>query len=105
MFSDFGNIYKQAQQMQKKIQTAKEEFEKIEVCGNAGLDSVKVTMNGKFETIKVDINSCALEDKEILQELVVSAVNDAINKLNVSKSEHFKELNMPGMDILNNLKL
>ena len=101
MFTDnLGKIYQQAQQMQKKMQEAKEELEKQEITGSAGLNAVNITMNGKFEAIKVNINEKNMDDKAILEELIISAINDATQRINDNKKNQLKDiggdLNIPG---------
>ncbi|TKX76348.1 YbaB/EbfC family nucleoid-associated protein, partial [Halorubrum sp. SD626R] len=76
-----GNIMKQAQEMQEKMQRAQEEVAKAEVHGEAGAGMVKVVMNGRHDVISVAIDQSVMEeDKELLEDLLAAAVNDAVRK-------------------------
>ncbi|PKG47781.1 MULTISPECIES: YbaB/EbfC family nucleoid-associated protein [Halomonadaceae] len=95
-----GNLMKQAQEMQEKMQQAQEEVAKAEVQGEAGAGMVKVTMNGRHDVSKVTIDPSVMEeDKELLEDLLAAAVNDAVRKLEVSSKEKMEAatagLNLP----------
>lgn len=75
-------LMQQAQAMQEKMQSAQEELANMRVAGQAGAGLVKVTMNGRHEVINVEVDHEALEeDKEVLEDLIAAAVNDANNKI------------------------
>lgn len=77
-----GDIMKQAQQMQERMQNAQQELMKKEVQGESGAGLVKVIMNGRHDVRSVAIDGTLLsEDKEILEDLVAAAVNDAVRKI------------------------
>ncbi len=81
MKGGLGNIMKQAQAMQEKMQQAQEELASIEVEGSAGGGLVQVTMTCKYDVRKVNIDDDLLtEDKEVLEDLVAAALNDAVRK-------------------------
>lgn len=95
-----GNMMKQAQEMQEKMQRAQEEVAKTEVQGEAGAGMVKVTMNGRHDVSNVTIDPSVMEeDKELLEDLLAAAVNDAVRKLEVSSKQKMEEatsgLNLP----------
>ncbi|MEA2119378.1 YbaB/EbfC family nucleoid-associated protein [Halovibrio sp. HP20-50] len=95
-----GNLMQQAQEMQEKMQRAQEEVAKTEVQGEAGAGMVKVTMNGRHDVSNVSIDPSVMEeDKELLEDLLAAAVNDAVRKLEVSSKEKMEEatagLNLP----------
>lgn len=95
-----GNLMKQAQEMQEKMQQAQEEAAKAEVQGEAGAGMVKVTMNGRHDVSNVSIDPSVMEeDKELLEDLLAAAVNDAVRKLEVSSKQAMEEatagLNLP----------
>lgn len=95
-----GNLMKQAQEMQDKMQRAQEEVAKAEVQGEAGAGMVKVTMNGRHDVSKVTIDPSVMEeDKELLEDLLAAAVNDAVRKIEVSTKSMMEEatsgLNLP----------
>lgn len=82
MKGGLGAMMKQAQQMQEKMQQAQEEVANLEVEGQSGGGLVKVMMTGRHELRKVDIDSSLMaEDKEMLEDLVAAAVNDATQRL------------------------
>lgn len=95
-----GNLMKQAQEMQEKMQRAQEEAAKAEVQGEAGAGMVKVTMNGRHDVSNVTIDPSVMEeDKELLEDLLAAAVNDAVRKLEISTKAKMEEatsgLNLP----------
>ncbi len=74
-----GNLMKQAQQMQENMQRMQEELKSIEVEGQSGAGLVKVTMTCKNVVRKVSIDPTLVgEDKDMLEDLVMAAVNDAV---------------------------
>ena len=80
--TDFSDLVSQAKKMQDKMKEAQESLKKIEVEGVSGGDAVKVIMNGDNELKKVILDDNLLkEPKEIIEDLVVSAVNDAKSKI------------------------
>ena len=82
MMNNMGDLMKKAQQMQEQMQKAQEEIAKAEVTGESGAGLVKVTMNGRHDVKKVEIDPSLLsEDKEILEDLLAAAVNDAVRKV------------------------
>lgn len=99
MKGGMGNLMKQAQEMQEKMQRIQEEAAKAEVLGEAGAGMVKVTMNGRHDVIKVDIDPSVMEeDKELLEDLLAAAVNDAVRKVEASSQEKMKEATA-GLDL------
>ncbi|WP_163559020.1 YbaB/EbfC family nucleoid-associated protein [Halomonas sp. NO4] len=100
MKGGMGNLMKQAQEMQEKMQQAQEEVAKAEVTGEAGAGMIKVTMNGRHDVSKVDIDPSVMEeDKELLEDLLAAAVNDAVRKVEANTKEKMEEatagLNLP----------
>ena len=87
-FGGFGGgnqmqqLMKQAQKMQQDMQKAQEELEEAEVEGVSASGLVKVTMNGKkvLQSIKIDPNAVDADDIEMLEDLIIVAVNDAYAK-------------------------
>ncbi|QEM81260.1 YbaB/EbfC family nucleoid-associated protein [Halomonas binhaiensis] len=95
-----GNLMKQAQEMQTKMQHIQEEIAKSEVLGEAGAGMVKVTMNGRHDVSRVEIDPSIMEeDKELLEDLLAAAVNDAVRKVEQNSREKMEEatagLNLP----------
>lgn len=82
MKGGLGNLMKQAQKMQADLQKAQEELAKAEIQGQSGGGMVKITMNGKHEVRRVEIDDTLIgDDKEMLEDLVAAAMNDAVHKL------------------------
>ncbi len=94
MKNPLGALMQQAQEMQEKFRQAQEELERTEVQGEAGGGLVKVVMNGKREVLRLTIDDSLFreEDKEILEDLVAAAVNDAVHKVSRMKEEKMAEL-------------
>jgi hypothetical protein len=88
MKGGIGNLMKQAQKMQADLQKAQEELARTEMQGQSGGGLVKVTINGKHEVRRVEIDDSLMgDDKEMLEDLFAAAVNDAVHRL----EEHTKE--------------
>ena len=103
MTKGFGNILKQAQQMHAKIAQLQEEMAGKTVEASSGGGMVNVVMNGKQEVlnIRIDPEVVNREDVEMLQDLIVAAVNEAIRKSQEMMTEEMKKvtggLNIPGL--------
>lgn len=83
-----NDIMKQAQQMQEQMQKAQQELANKEVTGESGAGLVKIVMNGRHDVRKVQIDSALLsEDKEILEDLIAAAVNDAVRKVEANSQD------------------
>jgi len=83
-----NDLMKQAQEMQQNMQRAQEEIARLEVEGQAGAGMVTVVMNGRHDVRKVTIDSGLLtEDKEMLEDLLAAAVNDAVRKVERTTQE------------------
>ena len=77
-----GNMMKQAMALQANMKKAQDEIANMEVTGESGGGMVKVTMNGKHEVKRVQIEpQVASEDREMLEDLIAAAINDAVNKV------------------------
>ncbi|MBD1388592.1 YbaB/EbfC family nucleoid-associated protein [Neiella sp. HB171785] len=77
-----GNIMKQAQQMQERMQKAQEEIAQMEVTGEAGAGLVKVTMTGSHGVRRVEIDDSLMDDdKDMLEDLIAAACNDAARRV------------------------
>lgn len=96
-----GDMMKQAQEMQAKMQQMQEEIANTEVVGQSGAGMVKVTMNGRHDVKSVDIDESLLkEEKDILEDLLAAAVNDAVRKVEQAGKDKMgniaQGLNIPG---------
>ena len=91
---NIGNMMKQAQQIQKKMSEAQEKLKSIEVEGSSGGGMVKVISTAKGEIKKVSIDSSLMKDseKEITEDLIVAAINDAKQKGENAAQEQMKSL-------------
>ncbi|MDZ7686138.1 MAG: YbaB/EbfC family nucleoid-associated protein [Gammaproteobacteria bacterium] len=93
MKGGFGDLMKQAQEMQDKVKEIQEQLEGTEVTGESGAGMVKVTMNGKHDVKKVDIDDSLMsEDKEVLEDLVAAAVNATVRRLEQERQDRMSEL-------------
>ena len=105
MKGGIGNLMRQAQQMQENLQKAQAELAGLEVSGEAGGGMVKVLMNGKHEVRRVTIDpSVAGDDRELLEDLVTAAVNDAVRKVEATTQQRFAGM-MGGMQLPPGFKL
>ena len=91
--TDFNDLISQAKKMQEKMKETQEVLRKIEVEGISGGNSVKVVMNGDGELKKITFDDALLkESKEILEDLIVAAHNDAKTKLKKKTSEEISKV-------------
>ena len=90
--TDFNKILEKAKEIEKKMKESQENLKKIEVEGSSGGDAIKVVLNGDGEMVRVLINDKILEEnKEIIQDLIIAAHNDAKNKLKSKTSEEISK--------------
>ena len=88
MKANLGNLMKQAQQMQENMKAMQEKLAAIEVEGQAGAGMVKVTMTCRYDVKRVNIDSSLIgDDKEMLEDLVAAAVNDAVRRVETVTQE------------------
>ncbi|WP_100656751.1 YbaB/EbfC family nucleoid-associated protein [Alteromonas flava] len=88
-----GNIMKQAQQMQEKMQKAQEELQSIEVVGESGAGMVKVTMTCNHNVRRVEVDPSLMDDdKEMLEDLVAAAINDAVRRVQTTSQEKMSSI-------------
>ena len=93
MKNALGNIMQQAQKMQEDLKKAQEELALMQVQGQAGGGLVTIVMTGKREARKVTIDDSLLgEDKDMLEDLVAAAINDAVNKVAKMKKEKMSHI-------------
>ncbi|MCK5640194.1 MAG: YbaB/EbfC family nucleoid-associated protein [Gammaproteobacteria bacterium] len=101
MKGGIGNLMKQAQKMQADMQKAQEEVANLEVTGQSGGGLVSVVMNGRHDVKRVSIDdSLFADDKDMLEDLVAAAINDAVRQLERQSQEMMSGLtdglNLPG---------
>lgn len=96
---NLGALMKQAQQMQQNMAKAQEELAAIEVEGQSGAGMVKITMTCKHDVRRVVIDPAAMDDREMLEDLVAAAVNDANRRVEATTQERMGSftagLNLP----------
>lgn len=92
---DLKNILDQAQKMQKSMQDAQTELASMTVIGKSGIDNaeVKVHMSGRHQAKKVEIDYSLMdEDKDVLEDLIVAAINDAAHKIEGESQKRISDL-------------
>jgi DNA-binding YbaB/EbfC family protein len=93
MKNPLASLMQQAQQMQENLKKAQEELAALEINGESGGGLVKVVMNGKREVLKLNIDdSLVKDDRDMLEDLVAAAVNDAVHKVAKIKQEKMSGL-------------
>jgi nucleoid-associated protein EbfC len=99
--TDFTKILSQAKELEKKMRESQEKIKNILVEGVSGANSVKVTLNGEGELVKIDISLETMkEEKSIIEDLIVAAHNNAKSQLKSKTSEELTNatggLGIPG---------
>ncbi len=105
MKGGIGQLMKQAQQMQADMQKAQEEMAKLTVTGESGAGMVRITMTCKHEVRRLEIDDSLVgDDKEMLEDLIVAAFNDAVRRVEKTVQEKFSGLTS-GLSLPPGLKL
>lgn len=104
MKGGIGNLMKQAQKMQADMQKAQEEMANIEVTGQAGGGLISVTMTCRHDVKRVTIDDSVMDDKEMLEDLVAAAMNDAVRQVEKTVEEKMSGLTS-GMGLPGGFKL
>ena len=105
MKGGIGNLMKQAQQMQANMQKMQEEVANMEVEGQAGGGLVKIIMTGRHDIKRVSIDDSVFkDDKEMLEDLIAAAVNDAVRQVEKVSQEKMSSVTAgfnlpPGMKL------
>tara|TARA_R110002126_G_scaffold33382_42_gene104628 strand:+ start:6545 stop:6871 length:327 start_codon:yes stop_codon:yes gene_type:complete len=100
-----GNIMKQAQAMQEKMQKVQAEIANMEVTGESGAGLVKITMTGGHNVRRVEIDDSLLaDDKEMLEDLIAAALNDAVRRVEDNNKEQMAKVT-GGMQLPPGMKL
>lgn len=100
MKGGLGDLMQKAQEMQKEMQKAQDDLAKMEVTGESGGGMVSVTMKGSHEVTRIHLDDALLgDDKEMLEDLVAAAVNDAVHKIAKNSKDSMSDmasgLNLP----------
>lgn len=82
-----GNMMQQAQKLQQGVQKAQQEIEQLSLSGQAGGGLVRVQMSGKYQIQRVQLDDAALDDREMLEDLIAAACNDAAQKVRAASQE------------------
>lgn len=105
MKGGLGGLMKQAQKMQEDMQKAQAELATMEVEGQSGGGMVKVAMNGRHEIRRVNIDDSLMgDDKDMLEDLIAAAVNDAVRKVEQQSTDKMSGLTA-GMNLPAGMKL
>ena len=100
-----GGLMKQAQQMQEKMQKMQEEIAQLEVTGESGAGLVKITINGAHNCRRIEIDPSLMEDdKEMLEDLIAAAFNDAVRRAEELQKEKMASVTA-GMPLPPGMKL
>ncbi|HSD60664.1 MAG TPA: YbaB/EbfC family nucleoid-associated protein [Burkholderiales bacterium] len=103
MKGNIGALMKQAQQMQENMKKMQEQLGSVEVEGQAGAGMVKVVMNCRHDVRRVAIDPGVMDDKEMLEDLLAAAVNDAVRKVEATVQERMASVTAgmlpPGMKL------
>jgi DNA-binding YbaB/EbfC family protein len=105
MKGGIGQLMKQAQQMQANMQKAQEEMASLEVTGESGAGAIRITMNCRHDVRAVKIDDALIgDDKEMLEDLITAAFNDAVRKVEKTVQEKFAGMTS-GMGLPPGMKL
>ena len=105
MKGGIGKLMKQAQEMQANMQKAQEELANMEVTGNSGGGLVSVVMTGRHDVKRVAIDDSLMgDDKEMLEDLLAAAVNDAVRQVERTSQEKMSGMTA-GMNLPGGMKL
>ncbi|MDJ1470591.1 YbaB/EbfC family nucleoid-associated protein [Cytophagaceae bacterium DM2B3-1] len=104
---DMMNMFGKVKEMQAKLKEAQDNLVKVQATGESGGGMVKVIVNGKKQVIKLDIDNDLLKpsDKEMLQDLIIAAMNKALDEVEEKAREELKKAtqgtlpNIPGLDL------
>ena len=104
MKGGIGDIMKQAQQVRENLQKTQEEIANTEVNGESGAGMVKVVMTGRHDVKRVEIDPSLMnDDKDMLEDLIAAAMNDAVRKAEKASQEKMSGLtsgiNIPGLNL------
>ena len=104
MKGNLSGLMQQAQKMQQEMQKAQEELAMLEVTGEDAGGLVKVTMTGKHAVRRLEIDPSLLDDREMLEDIVTAAVNDAVNRVATTTQDRMSDMTAgiplpPGMKL------
>ena len=102
MHDDLEKFLKQATRIQDQMKKTNSKLVQQEVTGVAGGGMIKITMNGRHDVVRVDISDELMDDREILEDMVAGAINDAVRKVDKVNEAAIEDLavGMPSFDFL-----
>ena len=102
MHDDLEKFLKQATKIQDQMKKTNSKLVQQEVTGVAGGGMIKITMNGRHDVLRVDISDELMDDREILEDMVAGAINDAVRKVDKVNEAAIEDLavGMPSFDFL-----
>ena len=105
--NQLAGLMKQAQAMQDNMKKAQDELAQMEVTGEAGSGAVKVTITGKHQVRRVEIDDGLIvpEDKDMLEDLIATAFNDAAKKVEEANDSRMKQIGVPNMNLPGGFKM
>ncbi len=90
---NLGDMFKQAREMQSRLSDVQASLKNASVAGESGAGLVKVTLNGRFEALKVEIDPLLAEEERVVQEdLIAAAFNDAVRRVEAMQTERMGDL-------------
>ena len=90
---NLGNLMKEAQKMQQRMQEAQQQLTELVVTGESGGGMIRVKMNGRHDVMDVKLNPSLMEaDREMLEDLFAAAINDAVRKIEKASKEKIATL-------------
>ncbi|PKL96094.1 MAG: YbaB/EbfC family nucleoid-associated protein [Gammaproteobacteria bacterium HGW-Gammaproteobacteria-8] len=92
MKASIAQLMQQAQKMQENLKQAQQELAQLEIVGEAGAGMVEIRMNGRHEVRSVKIDAGAMEDREMLEDLLAAAFNDAVNRIQEANQDKLSGL-------------
>jgi len=104
---DMMKMMGKVKELQDKMKEAQEELKSITAEGESGAGMVKVTVNGEKQVIKMEIDPSLYDDKDLLKDLIIGAVNNGVKEAEAKAKEHLQKStqgimpNIPGFDINN----
>ncbi len=104
MKGGLGGFMKQAQKMQEDIKKKQEELAGREVVGESGGGMVRIVVNGKHQARRVELDDSILDDKEMLEDLITAAINDATHKVESQMQDQMSDM-LGGLNLPPGMKL
>jgi len=92
MKGNIAGLMQQAQKMQQEMERAREELERLEVTGEAGGGLAKVAVDGRHTVKSIQIDPSLMDDREMLEDILTAAFNDAVNRLAEANQQKMSDL-------------